>query len=147
MLENAVRICDAKFGSLFRYNTETFDRSLFGALELRKPVQSVAAFLDDPDYRLRKRTPHWRGFATRLGLPLLREGSADRHTVVVSRTTVQPFDDRHIELLHIRGPGGHRSREHATAQRCYASSLEQQTATSKVLEVISRAGFDLRGGV
>ena len=32
MLENAVRICDAKFGSLYRYNNETFDPvALFGA--------------------------------------------------------------------------------------------------------------------
>ena len=39
----------------------------------------------------------------------------------------------------LRRPGRHRHREHAAAQRAARESLEQQTATSEVLQVISSA--------
>ena len=38
------------------------------------------------------------GFRTHLGLPLLREGKPIG-ILIVSRATVQPFDDKHIALL------------------------------------------------
>jgi len=62
----------------------------------RKPVQ-IADVLADSDYRLLE-TQRLGGFRTHLGLPLLREGNPIG-ILVVSRVTVQPFDDKHIELL------------------------------------------------
>ena len=62
----------------------------------RKPVQ-IADVLADPDYQLLE-TQRLGGFRTHLGLPLLREGNPIG-ILVVSRVTVQPFDDKHIELL------------------------------------------------
>ena len=61
-----------------------------------KPVQ-IADVLADPDYRLRE-VQRLGGFRTHLGLPLLREGHAIG-ILIVSRTNVQPFDNKHIELL------------------------------------------------
>ena len=94
----------ASFGFTREYNeylrTLTFAPGREGVvgrvLLERKPVQ-IADVLADPDYRLQE-TQRLGGFRTHLGLPLLREG----HPIgilVVSRATVQPFDDRHIELL------------------------------------------------
>jgi two-component system, NtrC family, sensor kinase len=62
----------------------------------RKPVQ-IADVLSDPDFRFHE-VQRLGGFRTLLGLPLLREGSPIG-ILAVSRSTVQPFDDKHIELL------------------------------------------------
>jgi signal transduction histidine kinase len=62
----------------------------------RKPVQ-IADVLADPDYQLLE-TQRLGGFRTHLGLPLLREGKPIG-VLVVSRTTVQPFEPKNIELL------------------------------------------------
>ena len=61
-----------------------------------RPVQ-IADVLADPDYRLRE-VQRLGGFRTHLGLPLLREGKPIG-ILIVSRATVQPFDDKHIALL------------------------------------------------
>jgi len=60
------------------------------------PVQ-IADVLADPDYRLLE-TQRLGGFRTHLGVPLLREGNPVG-ILIVSRVTVQPFDDKQIELL------------------------------------------------
>ena len=139
----------ASFGFTHEYNeylrTLTFAPGREGVvgrvLLERKPVQ-IADVLADPDYRLQE-TQRLGGFRTHLGLPLLREG----HPIgilVVSRTTVQPFDDRHIELLTTFADQAVIALENTRLLNELRESLEQQTATSKVLEVISRAGFDLQ---
>ena len=66
----------------------------------RKPVQ-IADVLADPDYRLRE-IQRLGGFRTHLGLPLLREGKPIG-ILLVSRETVQPFDDQaHRATDHLR---------------------------------------------
>ena len=62
----------------------------------RKPMQ-IADVLSDPDFRFHE-IQRLGGFRTLLGLPLLREGNPIG-ILAVSRFTVQPFDDKHIELL------------------------------------------------
>ncbi len=62
----------------------------------RKPVQ-ITDVLADPDYRLQE-TQRLGGFRTHLGVPLLREGNPIG-ILVVSRVTVKPFHENHIELL------------------------------------------------
>jgi two-component system, NtrC family, sensor kinase len=62
----------------------------------RKPVQ-IADVLSDPEFRFHE-VQRLGGFRTLLGLPLLREGRPIG-ILAVSRSTVQPFDDKHIELL------------------------------------------------
>jgi GAF domain-containing protein len=146
----------ASFGFSHEYNeylrTLTFAPGREGVvgrvLLERKPVQ-IADVLDDPDYRLQE-TQRLGGFRTHLGLPLLREG----HPIgilVVSRTTVAPFDDRHIELLTTFADQAvialENTRLFAEVQQRteeLSESLQQQIATADVLKVISRSTFDLQ---
>ena len=57
----------------------------------------IADVLSDPDFRFHE-IQRLGGFRTLLGLPLLREGNPIG-ILAVSQFTVQPFDDKHIELL------------------------------------------------
>ena len=90
------------------------------------------------------------GFRTHLGLPLLREGKPIG-ILIVSRATVQPFDDKHIALLTTFADQAVVAIENtrlfeAEQQRSreLAESLERQTATSEVLQVISSSPGDLQ---
>ena len=114
----------------------------------RKPVQ-IADVLADPDYRLRE-IQRLGGFRTHLGLPLLREADLIG-ILLVSRDTVQPFDDQHIELLTtfadqaviaIENTRLFEAEQRRTRE--LAESLQQQTATADVLRVISRSAFNLQ---
>ena len=112
-----------------------------------RPVQ-IADVLADPDYRLRE-VQRLGGFRTHLGLPLLREGKPIG-ILIVSRATVQPFDDKHIALLTTFADQAVVAIENtrlfeAEQQRTreLAESLEQQTATSEVLQVISSSPGEL----
>ena len=61
-----------------------------------KPVQ-IADVLADTEYKLSE-IQKIGGFRTHLGVPLLREGSPIG-VILVSRTVVHPFDNKHIELV------------------------------------------------
>ena len=100
----------------------------------RKPVQ-IADVLADPEYGLPE-VQRLGGFRTHLGLPLLREDSVIG-VLLVSRTVVKPFDDKHIELLSTFAAQAVVAIENARLLNELRQSLEQQTATSEVLHVIS----------
>ena len=120
----------------------------------RKPVQIVDV-LADPEYGLPE-VQRLGGFRTHLGLPLLREDSVIG-VLLVSRTVVEPFDDKHIELLstfaaqaviaieNARLLNELRQRTTDLTERTsdLTEALEQQTAMSEVLQVISSSPGDL----
>jgi signal transduction histidine kinase len=117
------------------------------ALE-RRPVQ-VADVLADPEYVL-DRAGH-KGFRTVLGVPLLRDDVAIG-VIALSRSVVKPFTDKQIELVSTFADQAVIAIENvrlfeAEQQRTreLTESLEQQTATSEVLKVISRSTFNLQG--
>jgi class 3 adenylate cyclase len=106
----------------------------------RKPVQ-IADVLADPEYRLRE-VQRLGGFRTHLGLPLLREDSTIG-VLLVSRVVVQPFEDKHIELLSTFAAQAVIAIENARLLNELRQSLEQQTATAEVLQVVSSSLGDL----
>jgi GAF domain-containing protein len=71
--------------------------SVTGRVLLEGRAVQVPDVLDDPEYGLHE-VQRVGGYRTHLGVPLLREGKPIG-VILLSRTTVRPFDDRHIELV------------------------------------------------
>ena len=112
-----------------------------------KPVQ-ICDVLSDPDYTYLQ-SQKKGGFRTILGAPLLRE-STPIGVLLLARKDVRPFTQNHIDLIDtfanqaviaietVRLLNDLRQRTDDLSE-----SLEQQTATSDVLKVISSSTGDM----
>jgi two-component system, NtrC family, sensor kinase len=106
-----------------------------------KSVQ-ISDVFDDPEYVFREFARR-RGFRTILGVPLVREGSPIG-LVVLHRAAVKPFTEKQIKLVESFATQAVIAIENARLLNELRQSLEQQTAASQVLQVISSSPGELQ---
>ena len=165
MLENAVRICGAKFGVLFRYDGSTFHPAAWRGVPpaYEEHLRRRGSFLPDegaPLHRLlqtqevvhtgdelAERNP---GPAAKVGgarsliaVPMQKENEFIG-AFVIYRTEVRPFTEKQIELVQNFANQAVIAIENMRLLNELRESLQRQTATADVLKVISRSTLDLK---
>ncbi len=83
------------------------------------------------------------GARTELAVPMLKDDDL-LGTIVIYRTEVRPFADKQIELVSTFADQAVIAMVNARLLNELRESLQQQTATADLLQVISRSAFDLR---
>ncbi len=172
LVESAAGLCDADFAFIYRrfgdllhlaathgfsgdfieyqkQNPVPLKReSLTGRTALERKIVHIPDVLEDPEYTWTK-SIELAQFRTMLGVPLLREG-LPIGVIALLRRTVRPFTDHQIELVTTIADQAVIAIENVRLfeaeqerSRELAESLEQQTATSEVLRVISSSPGDL----
>ena len=123
--------------------------SVVGRAAMTRKVARIDDAWTDPLYE-KKDDAKLSGIRTMIGVPLMREGEPIG-VIALARNRVEPFTDREIELVTTFADQSVIAIENvrlfeAEQQRTreLTESLEQQTATSEVLSVISSSPGDLQ---
>ncbi len=165
LVESAARLCDADMASINRQHGEAYRQvasygqshelqaymdghpipgghgSVVGRTVTAGKTIQIHDVLADPDFKMTD-SAKIGGMRTMLGVPLLREGTPVG-VIVLQRTSVRPFTDKQVELVETFADQAVIAIENARLLNELRESLEQQTATSEVLQVISSSPGDL----
>jgi two-component system, NtrC family, sensor kinase len=172
IVKTASRLCEAEFANIFKLQGGKYHLaatnstatafvkyaskhplspgrgSVVGRVALEQKTVHLPDCLSDPEYALLEYQRAGK-YRTTLGVPLQQDGAAVG-VIALFRSVVKPFTDKQIELVTtfanqavIAIQNARLFEEINTRTRDLAESLEQQTATSEVLQVISSTPGDL----
>ena len=173
LTESAARLCDAEMAAIAREKDSAFyyatsygfpadylefvkslphpvnRGSVIGRTLMEGKAVQISDVLSDPEYAYRD-SQKKGGFRTMLGVPLLREGTPIG-VLLLGRPSVQPFTQKQVALVQIFADQAVIAIENvrlfeAEQQRTreLSEALEQQTATSELLKVISSSSGELQ---